>query len=289
MLYQRQKELLYLIAILGKAGKTQLQKLTYLANLNRKVHSYDFLPYKYGPFSFILQNDLDYLVKNNYIKFINDKYIALIDDNYTLPTLSKENIDLVFKLYSKMTNIELMQFVYREHPFYAINSNKAKDILTKKELKQVEKLKPSSNDSCLFTIGYEHKNIDKYLCMLIENNIKVLIDVRAVNLSMKKEFSGRNLSNFCKQIKIEYMHIPELGISTELRRKITDKKELFNIYTEEILPLHTSAVKIIEQLLSKYQRVALTCFEANKNECHRSILADKVISNLKNKCLLEHL
>ncbi|WP_348602891.1 DUF488 family protein [Bartonella tribocorum] len=52
---------------------------------------------------------------------------------------------------------------------------------------------PSAKDEkfCFFTIGYEGKSLENYLNCLLENNIKILCDVRKNPISRKYGFSKR--------------------------------------------------------------------------------------------------
>lgn len=58
MLFHRQKLLLALLeAMGGEAGRTDFQKLLFLMTRGEEVPSYDFVPYKYGCYSFTAAAD----------------------------------------------------------------------------------------------------------------------------------------------------------------------------------------------------------------------------------------
>lgn len=281
--------MLYLIEQVGKVGKTKLQKLLFLSNLNSKIPSYDFFPYNYGPFSVMLQNDLSFLNKSNLISFDDDKYENKLSKLYAFNTSRKQAIDKTIEKFGKYKTNDLTKYVYTCYPFYAINSFIAEDLLSTSELEKVKQSKPEYISPVLFTIGYEHKSVDKYLCQLVENNIKLLIDVRASSFSMKKEFIGNRLASYCKLIDIEYIHIPELGIPTSCRKEMIDKTKLFDYYSKQIIPIHDDYLLKIFELIAQYKRVALTCFEAEHLECHRHILADAIMLKPDISFVLEHL
>ena len=148
------------------------------------------------------------------------------------------------------------------------------------------------NDVTLFTIGYEGISLEHYLNKLIKNNIKLLCDVRKNALSMKYGFSKSQLKNACEGVGINYLHIPEVGISSDKRQELNsqaDYDKLFKEYISTNLSKTTSSQKEILDLLKKYKRIALTCFEADKCQCHRTHLAE-AISNFKEfKYQVEHL
>jgi hypothetical protein len=47
------------------------------------------------------------------------------------------------------------------------------DLLTKEELDKVEKARPQSNKTVLFTIGYEGISLEEYLVRLLKNDVKI--------------------------------------------------------------------------------------------------------------------
>ena len=73
-------------------------------------------------------------------------------------------------------------------------------------------------------------------------------------------------------MNIQYLHIPGLGINSQLRKNLKteqDYKNLFSSYEKEILPFGRSELNEIIMNLNTKKRVALTCFEAEPKMCHR--------------------
>ena len=289
MLYKRQQEILYLISQLNGIGKVKLQKLMFLANYKQDEVSYDFVPYKYGPYSFILQKDLDYLVSNNFLIFKHNKYRAINPNYINITPKRRDILNSIISRYSMFSTKKLMQYVYREYPRFAIKSCKANSILSAVEISEIKTQIPDTTNPSIFTIGYEGKSIDKYLSYLVFSGIKVLIDVRANAISMKPEFSERNLGNFCNLMDIKYIHIPELGISSKQRKAIKDKKILFQDFRTNLTSNGSYYLNKIRELAITYKRIALTCFEANPEECHRSIVAKIIYDELPQAYKLENL
>ena len=289
MLYKRQQEILYLISQQNGIGKVKLQKLMFLSNYRQDEVSYDFIPYKYGPYSFILQKDSDYLIRNNVLIFKQNKYRAS-NPNYINVTPKRRNVlNYIVSRYGLLNTRELMQYVYRKYPQFAIKSCKANSILSAAEMSKIKVNIPDTTNPSLFTIGYEGKSIDKYLSDLVISGIKVLIDVRANAISMKPEFNLKQLENFCNLMDIKYIHIPELGISSEQRKAIKDKKILFKDFRMNLTSNGSYYLNKIRELAITYKRIALTCFEANPEECHRSIVAKIIYDELPQAYKLENL
>lgn len=102
-----------------------------------------------------------------------------------------------------------------------INSEIAKNILSTSKLKKITIAKPKLSQTILFTIGYEGISLETYLNRLIENDVKLLVDVRSNPLSMKYGFSKNTLNKYCQSIGIEYEHIPEVGIQSQERKHLS--------------------------------------------------------------------
>ena len=99
IMYYRIKIILALLqAFEGKLEKITLQKLLFMFTRMQEKQSFHFVPYKLGCFSFQANADLFTM-----IKFSNFK--------------SKD---------------DLIWFIYLKHPYFAINSNLAPKLLTKK-------------------------------------------------------------------------------------------------------------------------------------------------------------
>ncbi|MCL2832290.1 MAG: DUF488 domain-containing protein [Treponema sp.] len=138
----------------------------------------------------------------------------------------------------------------------------------KEQLRQTEQI--------LFTIGYEGLSIENYLNTLIKNDVHVLCDVRNNPFSRKFGFSKNNLQEYLKNVCIEYVHLPELGISSEKRNNFNSDKDYRNLFIDYKLSLSKRQDNIdrIYQLLQTKTRIVLACFEHDPSYCHRHIIRD---------------
>jgi len=102
-----------------------------------------------------------------------------------------------------------MEYVYRKFPDYTIES----------KLLPCQDIKKCGHG--LFTIGYEGRDIDLFLNILIKNYIDILIDVRKNPFSMKFDFTKNSLKNYLENSEIRYLHIPELGIEEEKEKSFS--------------------------------------------------------------------
>lgn len=130
----------------------------------------------------------------------------------------------------------------------------------------------------LYNIGYEGKSIQAYIEELGACGIRLLCDVRKNAISRKPDFSKNKLREHLNRVGIEYIHMPDLGIESSKRKKIRDGtsyQKLFSDYRKDLLEKEDELRHIVG-LLKKYDKVALTCFEADPAYCHRHVLAEKI-------------
>lgn len=295
-MFYRRKILLSLIQVFeGELEKIQLQKLLFLyTRFQKERKTYDFVPYKYGCFSFQANSDLSTLKKYGIVSETTKSWKKEDEVNY-LNELTKEDKKIIsdFRIiYANKSSDDLIKLTYKRYPYFAINSTIAKDYLDETEFDNLNNYRSFDDETVLFTIGYEGISLESYLNKLIKNNIKVLCDVRKNALSMKYGFSKTQLKNACNGVGIQYVHIPEVGIDSDQRQELKSQSDydvLFEKYKENNLTKTVTNQVEILALLKQNKRIALTCFEADICQCHRKHLSE-AITNLKDfKYKLEHL
>ncbi len=269
---QRQKVLLGLVSELNgrriRVTKTFLDKLLFLMKkehgIGEILNFYNFYPYDYGPFSSQFIFDLADLQSRGYL---NESF-----------ELSKEASETAQCLPEKIRGViadganrgfgsteSIRAYVYGKYPEYAARS---------KLVKQARKVPVPG----IFSIGYEKNDIDLFLDRLIQNEIEMLVDVRANPFSMNFAFTKNRLEVSLKKVGIGYLHFPELGIGGKMRKNLDsneDYEKLFRIYREEMLPKNMETVGRVARL-GKEKRIALMCFECSKEKCHRGVLAERL-------------
>lgn len=281
MFYRRKIILALLQAFGGQLPKTSLQKLLFLFTQRQSKREYDFVPYKYGCYSFSASADLSAMAKHGQLSEDQTNYSKVDMNDYAKMLNEKDRRILidVKNSYTGLSASSLMRITYSNYKYYAINSVKARDILSPEQYAEVVKARPIKNQTVLYTIGYEGISLEEYLNRLIRNDVKVLIDVRNNPLSMKYGFSKKQLKGFVESLGIEYLHIPEVGIQSDQRQELRrqeDYDRLFDIYKENNLKNTENYQRKIFEVLKSRNRVALTCFEANICQCHRKHLAEAI-------------
>lgn len=282
MFYRRKIILAVIQACGGSLPKISLQKLLFLFANRQSKPDYDFVPYKYGCYSFSANADLIAMVRHKQLSEEQTSFTKIDSVDY-VKTLNEKDKKILIEIknsYGTLSTSSLMQLTYVNYQYHAINSVKAKEILTDEQFQKVINAKPINNETILYTIGYEGISLEQYLNRLIKNDVKVLVDVRNNALSMKFGFSKTQLKTFCSNLNIEYIHIPEVGIQSNQRQELKSQKDydnLFDIYRNKNLKETTTQQQQIMDLLKDRKRIALTCFEANICQCHRKHLAEAII------------
>ena len=160
MLFERQKRLLALVdALGGNIGSLDFQKLLFL--YCREVEekpAYEFVPYKFGGFSFTSYDDRRRLVQQG--------LLAEEDRTWKLTPTGKEAADI-----APMVRMRMDQFVqrhaglrgdalvaeaYRRHPYYATRSEMAERVLADDDatLAAIAGSRPAGHKPGVVTIGF---------------------------------------------------------------------------------------------------------------------------------------
>ena len=276
----RQRRLLSLVHALGDSiSHRDFQKLLFLYCQEVGTdHLYEFVPYKYGAFSFTSYTDKSKLIK-----------LGLLDDEDNLWRLTSKGIpisiaerdDSVNRFASRYRNLRgdlLVAETYRLHPYYAIRSEIVPNVLGDDEAARlrIDHAKPRSSPSTLLTIGYEGRSLESYMNQLLRAGVTLLCDVRHSALSRKYGFTKSTLSNACEGVRIRYEHRPQLGISIDRRQALktsADYVRLFAEYKVRDLPREKETIAEAVEWVRSGESVALTCYERDSKKCHRRTLA----------------
>jgi len=282
MLFERQRLLLTLLDAVGEpVGHTDFQKLLLLYTQEcEATPSYDFVPYKFGAFSFTSYADKR--------KLIAEGLLADDDQNWRLTgrgqaAARKQAVEPLrvagfCRRHANLRGNALLAEQYRRHPYYATRSEILDKLrLDSDTLAHIAAARPKRKPAGLVTIGYEGRSLEGYLNAVLRDGVTVLCDVRRNPLSRKYGFSKGALSKASEGVGIRYEHLPELGIASDERRNLktqTDYDALFAHYRRHDLPKQSAALTKIRRWIEHGERVALTCYEAQPCQCHRHCVAE---------------
>lgn len=287
MRLRRQKALLEFVRLSGgQQDRLSLVKLAFvlskLGDLDSKA-CYQFLPYKFGPYSFTLGRDLQKLIDCGLLRQDSDVQLSISDDGaktaLELDYRERATIQRIWKRWGRYSKNKLIDAVYDEFPWFALNSIRRNRPIV---------AKPETNIA-IYTAGYEGMQVDGFLNFLLESGIKRIIDVRANPISRVFGFYGSTLSKLSGHIGISYSHFSDLGISTKLRKDlhdIDDRRTLLHNYKLDISDRQPASLSTVVELIGNEPSV-LVCQEHDPETCHRSRLADVLAS--QSKYFIEHL
>ena len=127
----------------------------------------------------------------------------------------------------------------------------------------------------IYTIGYAGVDIDRFVKILKDNNITLLIDVRS--LPKSRYFYQFNDTSLCKVLganAIEYQNWKlEFGARQQNLEFFTDGILDYNKFAQS--KQFINGIKKIKALTQKGQIICLMCAEIDPLICHRAILCGK--------------
>lgn len=238
---------------------------------------YDFVPYRFGPFSFALYRELSALTRDGYVKE-NETSVQLVGRMRSesrkrsdeIPDAWKQAVRRILNEYTSSSQDELLRDVYVRYPWFALKS----------ELRHLAEDVPESPVApiAVYTVGYEGKSVDAFFNGLLASGMDAILDVRANPISRKYGFARKSMSEIARKLGIDYIHLPELGISSNDRSTLSDfesYQRLLDRYEQEMLPTRSAAISTAIRLLQQ-KPSALLCMERDVQCCHRGRLASAV-------------
>jgi uncharacterized protein (DUF488 family) len=231
---------------------------------------YDFLPYKFGPYSFTLYHEVANLCRDGFIAEGSDETWETTPVGraaaHDIAPAVREDIYGVLEEYGRLSTRELLESVYERYPWFTILS----EVERKRE-------RPVAEPG-VYTAGYEGLSIDSFLNRLLESGIQRVIDVRMNPVARRYGFHRKTLAGLCEKLGLEYVHFPELGVRSEERQGLetcADYEALFARYERRIVTRQMEGIRTVASLVSKMASV-LVCVEADPSRCHRTHLAIKI-------------
>jgi hypothetical protein len=282
MLFKRQQVLLTLLDAIGApVGHTDFQKLLFLFTLQcETVPSYEFVPYRFGGFSFTSYADKRKLIEKGFLADDDQNWILTNSGCTIARKQAVEPLRAVAfcRQHTKLRGNALIIEQYRRFPYYASRSEILEKLhLDADTLASIAAAKPKKSGAGLLTIGYEGHSLEGYLNILLRAGVTILCDVRKNALSRKYGFSKGTLGKACEGVGIRYEHLSGLGIASDERQSLdsqADYDALFATYERTTLPGQSLALDKIRNWIAADERVALTCYERLPAQCHRHCVAD---------------
>ncbi len=255
----------------GIASSLQMMKWAFLLSSETLSQGgktfYQFIPYRYGPYSFTLNQETDSLIRNGFLlRNDNDWELTTLGKNLdiNLPKDISQDIQKIATIYGKLSGQKLVNLIYEKYSWFTVNS----------DIPERRKGERPVAEKSIYTAGYEGKTVDEFLNLLMESGMSRLIDVRCNPISRRYGFHKSTLSRLCNSLSIDYQHLPGLGIAGSEREDLdcgAQYEVLFENYRNS-LPSRKEDLASVSKLLNSNPSV-LVCMEADPKFCHRNVLA----------------
>ena len=276
----------------GSLTPVEFQKLLFLyCQEVDDTPPYEFVPYRYGAFSFTSYADRRKLIAHGLLE--DTAGWQLTANGRRVARRERDLFTDSFASRHRLRGEALVADTYRRYPYYAIRSELALNLLCEDEAarRRVEAARPETRAGTLVTIGYQGRTLDGYLNALIQAGATLLCDVRRNAISRKYGFSKRTLASSCIGVGIQYEHLPDLGILSTQRRGLNlqaDYDALFARYRTRWLPRQGTALDRIQDWL-RSECVTLTCFERDPHQCHRHCISTALEPLMRKRRTTTHL
>jgi|SRR6267378_1924954 len=123
-----------------------------------------------------------------------------------------------------------------------------------------------------FTVGYTGRSVDELLKLLIQHDVRTLLDIRQFAVSMyRPELSKSNLRKSVEGHGLSYVHMPELGVPRDIRAKAigTGTREVIWEWYDEFVVRSYIGSNLHRFLNGVEHPAALMCVEIDPSQCHR--------------------
>ncbi len=134
----------------------------------------------------------------------------------------------------------------------------------------------------IWTIGHSTRPIDEFITLLKAHDIQRLVDVRTVPRSRHNpQFNTDALAKSLKKAALTYVHMPQLGGLRKAKKDSINtgwRNASFRGYADY---MQTDEFRsALDDLMASAEtiRTAIMCAEAVPWRCHRSLIADALVS-----------
>ncbi|RLI45949.1 DUF488 domain-containing protein [Candidatus Bathyarchaeota archaeon] len=118
------------------------------------------------------------------------------------------------------------------------------------------------NKTVLWTIGHSNRSVEKFLKLLKEHNVRILVDIRRFPTSKVEHFKREEMEQWLPEHGVEYVWFgKELGGYRRGGYQAYLKTKTFREGIERLLQL------------ARKERVCIMCMEKNPKYCHRRFVS----------------
>lgn len=176
-------------------SRLRLMKLLFLARQETTLPAagafYDFLPYKFGPFSFAVRRDLHEMMRNGLVagERVGDgdrlsltawRRVEAAQAYEMLPEKLRLQVRELVDRYRAWPDQRLIDHVYARFPTFTV--------LSERDGRHPER---RVAEPAVYTLGYEGSSIDLFLCAVVGHGLARIVDVRNNPVSRRYATLGR--------------------------------------------------------------------------------------------------
>lgn len=134
--------------------------------------------------------------------------------------------------------------------------------------------------SALFTIGYERAAVADFIRTLADVGVEVVVDVRKIAGSRRREFCKSALADALDQAGIVYRHCPALGTPKAGRdaAKAGNRAQFLAVLEAQLSSPAARADLSALAALARARPTALLCLERDPARCHRTVVAGRIVA-----------
>lgn len=132
-------------------------------------------------------------------------------------------------------------------------------------------------EAIIFTIGHSNHPIDKFLNLLKESEINMVVDVRSAPFSkMFPQFNQESLKNSLSDIAIGYLFLgDQIGGRSDDPDDYVDNQVVYNLLAKK--EVFKTGINRLMKGAAEYQ-IAVMCSEKEPLDCHRTLLVSETLA-----------
>ena len=144
----------------------------------------------------------------------------------------------------------------------------------------------------IFSLGFEKLSLVDFVRMVKDQNVSRVVDVRGENMVCegRGRFTPEQLCDILKNVNVDYVHLSEAGIPSELQT-IPKGNGHFADFCREYLEMMAKNKKLLDKIKELFtdDRVLILSFEDNVNISHRLPFSEIVLSIMGKGYRIRHL
>lgn len=167
------------------------------------------------------------------------------------------------------------------------DSQAANNKASKQQTAPLNETPPQTSES-VYTIGHSNHEIDKFISLLHNHRINILIDIRSSpNSKYNTQFNQGKLRNELIKTGIQYLFLGnKLGGRPQDNTVLNSQGKIVREYIEE-REWYLEGIKEIENLITTGKNIAIMCAEENPTGCHRGYIVGNTL--LDKNIIVKHI